>query len=198
MQRLKVVGLALVALFAMSAVAASAASAHEFIGKPVGGTLEGHALNNQEFTTNGGTVVCKKAATTGEILQEVLKEEETQLVKVTYTECTAFGQPAKVTPAAEYLLSPNEKATVHNTITITVEGLGGGCKVTVEPIVKNEKLSKVTYENVGTTKLKEISAVENITYKSSGGFCGTSGENGKYKGNSEVEVNKGAGSVQWK
>ncbi|MHB8242701.1 MAG: hypothetical protein ACYDHN_12020 [Solirubrobacteraceae bacterium] len=186
-------GLALIALFAFGVTAAASASAHEFVATPVGGTLEDHSTTNQVFKVNAGETVCEKATSTGKITSE---KAEKQLVKVTYSGCKAFGQPVKITEA-EYEFNANGSVAVKNTITITVEGLGFGCTVKVGP-TKNEKLEKITYKNSGTKKLITETNVSGITYTTSGGFCSTGGSNGTYTGSAESEVNKGAGSAQWK
>lgn len=69
-RNLKVLGLALVAVFAMSAMAAAAASANQFHSENAGTELTASALANQEFQyeEEGATVVCTNISGTGGVV----------------------------------------------------------------------------------------------------------------------------------
>jgi hypothetical protein len=181
----------LLAVLALSSVAVASASAHEFIASKTG-TLKGHALNTQEFTTNGGVVKCTEAATTGKVTET---KATSQVVKVTYGKCTAFGFVETTISPAEYLLDASGAVKILNTILIDVKvPIIGTCSVTVGP-QEIASTSSVSYANK-SGKIEEKSNVEGITYTSSGGSCGSSGTNGKYVGNNEVELE--GGTVEWK
>lgn len=87
--KLKVLGLALVAVFAMSAVAASAASANQFMSE---GNVETSISASQEgehvFTVDGASVTCEVAEfnSTGPVASPATSVK----VAPTYEECTAF------------------------------------------------------------------------------------------------------------
>lgn len=185
MRSIKVWGAALAVVCAFSAVAVANASAATFKASEKG-TLTGKALNTQEFTTNGGTVKCSTAATSGTVTE---LEAASQVVTVKYGSCTAFGFASVEISPAEYRLYASGKVDVLNTITINVPL--GGCKVTVGP---QNGLGSVSYEN-NSGKIKESSNVTGITYTSTGGLCGSSGSNGVYKGNNEVELNGGKATL---
>lgn len=168
-------------VFAFSAVAVANASASSFEASKTGSLL-GKALNTQEFTTNGGTVSCTTAKTTGTVTELVATKQK---VKVEYSGCKAFGFASASVSAAEYTLYANGGVDVLNTITISVPL--GFCSVTVKP---QTNLGTVSYSN-NSGKIKEASNVTGITYTSSGDGCGSSGTNGKYVGGNEVELEGG-------
>ena len=179
--RVKVLGILGTIAFAFSLVAAASASAAIFQVNETG-TLKGHALNAQVFTFSGGTAKCTTATTSGSVTGYSAEELK---VSVAYSGCTAFGQAASVS-TAEYDLHANGTVDVLNTITISITG----CTVKVGP---QSGLKSVSYEN--STKLIEKGSVSSIVYTSSGGACGSSGSSGTFSGNSELELNEGAGFV---
>jgi hypothetical protein len=184
---LKTLGVLAVAVFALSVIGAASASAAPKFTASATGTLIGSAKTNQVFTTNGGTTTCTSAATEGAIVSTSSPEQE---VTVTYGGCTAFGFiNVKITPAT-YLFTANGEVHIKNTITI--EPIGAGCTVTVKP----QTVKSVAFDNEPTNKITETSTVKAIKYTSTGGLCGSSGENGTYTGNSILE-RKGGGSVSW-
>jgi hypothetical protein len=207
MQRLKVLGLALVAVFAMSAVAS--ASAHEFVASKTG-SLAGKALNVHKFKTNAGTVECTTATPKGSV---AALKTETQEVEVEYSGCTftVFGtKKATVTPNPKYLFSANEWVSVLNpsTTPIVIEVEGTGCNIKVSgSSTSNHELKEVKYvtkevereiegKKVKVKDLEVKSKVSGITYTTTNGLCGSGGTNGTYEGNEEVELV--GGSIEWK
>lgn len=184
---IKTLGLTFVAAFAFSAVAVAGASAAEFTASETG-NLVGTQTSEQEFTTGGGgSVVCKKANTTGEITST---EASSQKVTVKYSECRAFGFVSATISDAEYTLHADGTVDVLNTITITVPL--GFCSVTVKP---QNGLESVSYTNETGGKIEQHSAVSGIKSSHSGGLC-SSGENGTYSGSNIVE-RVGGGSLEW-
>jgi hypothetical protein len=181
-------GLALVAVFAMSAVSVAVAASHEFVASKEG-TVKDKQLTSQKFKTNGGVYECEKETSEGKVKAG---SQQTSIEKLKYSECTGFGVAATVSEA-ELELSAEGSASVLNKITIAVPTYG--CKLTIEPS-KNSGLPTVSYTNLAGGKLEVKLYVKHITYKSSGGSCGSSGENGEYAGSSEVELPEG--TLEWK
>jgi hypothetical protein len=96
MQRLKVVGLTLVAVFAISALTATGAMAEpwkEFVSTPATGEVEAGQTEEHTFTVGGGTVKCKKATFKDNVK---LEKSAKAWFRATYGECTAFGLSANV------------------------------------------------------------------------------------------------------
>jgi hypothetical protein len=86
-RKIKMLGMALVAVLALTAVAASAASAASYTASayPTTATGEG-ALGNDVFTTEAGKLECKTH------FEASMKEKRTDLtVKERFSECRAFG-----------------------------------------------------------------------------------------------------------
>jgi hypothetical protein len=187
-----------VAVLALSAIAASSASAAEAqFTYSATGTLVGSAENHQTFTTNGGTVTCSNAATTGTIAKILFTQQH---VTVKYGgPCTAFGFATVDISDATYLFTAKTGENVHvlNTISITPTFFGASmCTVSVGP----QTLSTVDYANVGTTKVTVNATVAGIKYTTTGGggSCGSVGtfSNGTYTGSSIIE-RSGGGTVQY-
>lgn len=87
--KLKVLGLALVAVFAMSAVAASAASANQFMSEGGGSTtVTATQVGEHVFTVDGASVTCEVA--TFSSVGEVASPATSVKVSPNYEECTAF------------------------------------------------------------------------------------------------------------
>jgi len=185
-RRMKVVGLAAVAVLALTAVSAASASAHTFTAASSPTWLKGEQSTKNVFTVNGGTVKCTGATFTSG------KEVGTSLSSVTvhpsYSGCTAFGQEAEVntgtiTNGINYVISAEGTVNIVKVGTgtgIVVKAKTAGCTVTVAP---QTGLSSVTFTNEGSPSAVLVTAaVEKITYTSSGGICGESGTNGKYSG----------------
>ncbi len=185
---------ALVAVLALCAIGAANASAAEFTASATG-TLSGKAVANQVFTTNGGTVTCTTAATSGTIAKTA---DTQQTVKVKYSGCTAFGFATVDISEAEYQFTAGTGKNVHvkNTISITPTLFGASlCTVTVKG---GQTVGTVDYSNASASTVKVDPTVSGIHYVSSGGSCGTAGtfENGTYTGANEVS-RVGGGTVQY-
>jgi hypothetical protein len=193
MKRLKIVGLALVAVFALSAVAVASASAHEYNAKSSPVVAKGE---NHTFTAGEATITCKKAEFTygGGV-------GKFGAIKVTpaYKECKVLGANATVTvEKAEYEFgAPKEiKANEFSApvsivgaagakIKITTTILGETCEVTFG--TQNLPGEGTKFVNNEAKSGGEVKAkVEGVTYKSNNkcfGFVGAEGTNGKYEGN---------------
>jgi hypothetical protein len=182
------IGVVLAAVVAVFAIFAAPSMAFkEFVAKNTG-QVKGRG-GSQVFVTNAGTFVCQSTTSEGHVTE--LKSPQIKAT-VHYVGCKFLNELAKVSPA-EYNFNISGTVSVSNTITVVVVG----CTVTVEPTA-NQNLSKVEYANVSGQQ-KEVEGhqeVENITYKTSGGLCGASGKNGKYKGSALAGFEKGLGNVE--
>ena len=87
-RKLKVLGLALVAVFALTAISASSASAAQFTAGSTTGTVTATQIGSHAFVVNAGTVKCTETSATGTYLSASVVE---QTVSPTYNGCTAFG-----------------------------------------------------------------------------------------------------------
>lgn len=180
MSRIRVIGLAAVAVFALSAVA-SASAFTNFKAKPTGGIFPAKVLSTggvQTFTNEPGKeVVCKKATATGEALKE---EETTTKQLVEYTECTAdLGQPADNIHAS-YLIHANGEVDIEKEIVIHVLGLAK-CEVKV---LAQTGLKEILFDNnAAKTEITALAHVQKIRSVGTG-VCGSATEAtaGTYKG----------------
>src|SRR6266566_6121728 len=169
MTRIKIIGLALAAVFALSAATAASASAAHFeasessnlLAKVVTG-----ASGEQVFTTKAGKVVCK--ALKVKAGKSTAGKVETQLATISYENCTAFGLTATISEA-EYLF---HAGTTPGTGTVDVEKAitikAAGCEVKV-PAQKG--LGKITYKNVGGKEVELVPNVTGITSSGTGFAC---------------------------
>jgi hypothetical protein len=190
MRSMKKLGV-LVAVLALSAIGAANASAASFTASATG-SLSGANTEDNVFTTNGGQVICKNAATSGTIAKTT---DTQQHVTVKYSTCTAFGFANVDISDATYLFTAGTGKNVHvqNTITITPTFFGSSiCTVTVGP----QTVGTVDYSNASASTVKVTPTVTGITYTSTGGACGDSGANGTYTGASVVG-RVGGGTVQY-
>jgi hypothetical protein len=195
MKRIKIIGLAIVAVFAMSVVGVASASAHEFVASKTG-KLTGKALNTHVFKTKAGNVECKKATLPVSAVNEVKElKAKTQEVEVKYEECKAFGFVSAEVSNAKYLFSAEttKNASVKNTVTVKAST----CTVTVEPVTANQELEKVSYANLTGGTLEVKAKVEKVTYKTSAGCTSGAGTftDGLYEGNEEVTLE--GGTLEW-
>jgi hypothetical protein len=189
MKRIRIFGLAFVVIFAISAIYALGASAFtNFVAHPVGGTILDHNLNTHKFTTEVGTVECKKEASKGKVTALLTP---TNLEEVSYTECKLtepFAGEASISNPVNYIFNANGSVETDNEATITTSL----CTVKVPA---KQLLKEIKYTNE-SGKLKINAAVTGIEYKTSG-FCGSkTAKNGTYSGESLVEVDGGSIEVE--
>jgi hypothetical protein len=179
MRSMKKFGLLAVLALAISAIGVASASAATFTASATG-SLSGVAKATQVFTTNGGTVSCNNAATSGTIEKTA---DVQQHVTVIYSGCTAFGfASVHITPAT-YQFTSNGQVHIKNTISITPTFFGASiCTTTVGP----QTVGTVDYANSGANNVLVTPTVTKIKYTSTGGACGASGENGTYTGANET------------
>lgn len=186
MQRITMLGLALLAALAVAALGAASVSAtgHEFIASKTGKT-KGKNTNVQSFTTGVGTIECTTASGTGEM--KTLKST-THKETLTYTGCTGLGGPVKITPA-HFEFDANGSAKLEKQVVITPEGLG--CEVLIEP----QTVLGITYSN-GSGKITAESNASKIVSIGTGGVCGGEDKEGIYTGKVSAELE--GGTIEWK
>jgi hypothetical protein len=183
--KLKVWGLALVAVFAFSAIASANAMAADHFKASSTGTLSGAQTGNQVFTTPAGKVTCTEASTSGTVATLEATEQE---VTVEYEGCTAFGFIGAEISPAEYNLHANGVVDVLNEIEINA----ASCHVIVPP---QNGLTSVSYTNKTGGKIEEVSNVTGIHSTGNGGICGGESTTGTYVGNNLVGLI--GGTVEW-
>jgi hypothetical protein len=189
MRRIRILGLAITAVFALSAVAASAASATLFEAETYPVTVKAEGTG-QEFTVESGTINCK--GTFEGALPLPLKAEETLKVNPAYTECkfAALGITEVKMNGCQFKLHTNGVVDVECPTGKVIEVHTLTCDVKVGTQLG---LKSVTYKNLneaqfgkGASPFAEVevtSNVEKIKYEESTG-CTKPGthENGVYKG----------------
>jgi hypothetical protein len=178
------VALTLAAVFAFGAVAVASASAASFKASEAG-TLSGHATTKQEFTFNGGTISCEATAS-GTITELVATKEK---VKIEYEKCTFPTPGVNVTVSpGEFNFYANGEVEFLNAITFNA----GICSIKLPP---QPGLNDVGFVN-NAGRIATNLTVSGIRFTATGFGCGTSGENGTYTGELELELNGGKGSIE--
>ncbi len=193
-RNLKVLGLALAAVFAMSAMAAQAAmaSGERFHSDedPTVITASNAGLGNHVFTAQGVPVECETATFAG---TQTGSTAEEITVHPTYSNCSVIGVPVTVvTTGCNYILYSETGENTHTSTTdapVKIECTEGHelyfeaakCKITIET---PQTVRGVTYSNEGTeTSKKDIrvtASTDTIKYVAENtagiGFkCGTLG-----------------------
>lgn len=186
MKRIKMLVLSMLAALAVAAVGAASVSAtgHEFVASTTG-KVKSKGTNTQIFKTGAGTIECTTVTGTGEI--KVLKSATHKEV-LTYTGCSGFGGPIKVS-SAHFEFNANGSARLEKRVTITPEGLG--CEVLVEP----QTLESIGYSN-SSGKVTASANVFSIHSLGTGGVCGGENTEGSYTGSITAELE--GGTLEWK
>ena len=198
MRLIKILGAAIVAVFAFSAMAAAGASAHNFTANKESGLILAEADGLQVFTVPTGTVDCKKLSGHGSFATATVL---TQLVSVSYTECFAQIKGQSVTVkvkepiTAKYVFNAdNEEVSLEAPVTIVAEAAGIKCTVTVAP----QSLKLVVYDNRVGGSILLLAHVLNILSSAAGAACVPAyahDTTGSYFGNSITKVD--GGEVKW-
>jgi len=174
-RNLKVLGLALVAVFALSAVAASAASADSLTSESSPVVLTGKQVGAGDvFTLTAGTAKCKEIKYTATTTTPTTTVSATPSfpAKTASGEqnCTGFGFPSEtITNGCTYLFHIGAATTgtmdvvcpAGKEITI-VSSSAGTTKCTVH-VAAQSGLGTVTYRNVGTLTTREVELEVNLT-----------------------------------
>jgi hypothetical protein len=199
MLRVRILGVALVAVFALSVVAASSASAFTlFLSHPANQMVTAGQKGKHKFTVGGASVECNKATFLGNA-----PGLEFTLFKTTaaYSECTAFGFVGSSVRmnGCEYQLHIGGVVDVENCETgkeIEIEVNNGGPCILKMPAQSG--LKSVTYANVtganGRASVEIKIAVKSITGTSNGqgtGCPAAGAVTGEYTGSSVAEGAEG-------
>jgi hypothetical protein len=216
-RNLKILGLALTAIIGMSAMTVSIASASVFSSEKESTTLtgtqekhlEGGVNKNDRFTTDGGIVECTSVAYKG---TQVATTASTMTLAPTYSGCTFTGLAATVTMnGCTYVFSiigttttgeVEIKCPTGKEITIDI-----GPESTFRCVIHipAQKLSGITYTNIGATTTREVTIAVNTgttvkyseTAGTGSGTCMTSDNTttGKYIGAATVTGENAAGTM---
>jgi hypothetical protein len=212
MNRIKVLGALVLAVFAVSAVSAAAAQAGEFHSTIQNTFLFGEQEGENVFKTTAGNVKCKKM-TLDSLVAQVAESGSgskwnTKMVNVQAQrkECTAFGSAATVenppagAPPCDEVYTANPDSVTKTGTPIPATGQpdshcitkivvsSGNCNVKVEeqtPGTPTVTYANTTFEGIGAVKV--TSGVEGVKYTvegAKGSICGEPGSytNGKYEG----------------
>jgi hypothetical protein len=189
-RNLKALGLALVVVFAMTAVSASAASAAEFHSASENTKFVGTQVGINAFFTEVGAVECEITEYKGEV-NGATTTSEVETVP-TYEKCTAFGQPADITPHGTITITSN--GTIHVNAPVTITVTSGGLSVCTLTVKAQGPRGTVGFDNQGSGSTADIlltALVVGLEYEVSGGNgnCGTEGphSDGEYEGNVTVK-----------
>ncbi len=194
LSKLKIGGLALIAVIATGAVGASAAQAGEFTADEYPATITGSQTAKHEFKFQTGTVVCAKAAFDG-TLEEA---SETLTVKADYKECkTPNGGVNVKMNSCDFLLHAGEtleNGRVDGSLDVQCNEAGdeiefvepaNGCTIKVPA---QESLGTIVYTNKEMAKdfemdigLTEMTYTQNEKCNMKGTF-----EDGQYLGKSTM------------
>lgn len=194
MKRIRIIGLAVVAVFALSAVAASAASAHTFkaetakVKVKASSTFGSPAVEHLHgFQASNAVTVCKLGTFEG----EGTSGAETLEVHPVYTGCSVAlsgtfgaevvtegcnylfvakepGTPFKLEPKAVSIVCKENPAT-KKPFEIHVKIPGLSCEINVPGAPANQELSSIAYKNEGEGTGRKVlvgANVTGITYKS--------------------------------
>lgn len=168
MRNLKILGLALMAMFAMSAVTAGAASADHITAEQYPATLTGkNTTETDKFLTTTGTVNCKTASYAATISAAATSVSATP----TYSNCTAFGFPATIdVNGCKYVFNIGAGTTgdadlsceAGKTITVTAVS-AGTIKCTVHVASQSDIAGTITYSNTGAGTTREVGIVVSLS-----------------------------------
>jgi hypothetical protein len=197
MRLVKVLGVALVAVFAFSAMAAAGASAHTFTASAVGLLLLAEQEGTQVFGTTAGTLKC--ATVKGDGKSTALKSLA-QSITVSYSGCKATNGTVEATPTqpivAEYEFDADGSVKILSPVTIFTEFAGSKCTIKVPA---QGPLKTVVFKSVGGTVLVEsnVTGIESIATGSGckAGSNGVTAKTGTYVGNAVTKAD--GGTVGW-
>lgn len=191
MRKLKVLGLALAAVFALSAISASAASAEgTYTSEVAHTTITGNQLSENIFTTSVGKVTCKSAVFDATATATSVTD---LTVTPTYNECTLTNNSGVqvsatvnhnectytfTTPTTTGKPAPEDwHAEIHIECPAGKPGIvisGFGCTITVHPQTPTVPTVALTNSGTAGTGMDVLltSKVTGITYETTGFGCG--------------------------
>jgi hypothetical protein len=217
-RKIKVLGLAIVAVAAMSMAAASTQAFEMHTVNAGHVTLTGEQTTQFVAQTAAGTVVCTTAnfeGTTPYVSGTQITGQESTLTP-TLAGCQAFGLAAQIKMNGCKFTITNKSAAgvttsktgyvdiVGCTVGKQIEIIGGGGACT-ETIPQQNNLSHVVFENKGSGSQADVEinlTLSGITYEIHGGFCPGSPtqtvltHDGKTEGKATFKSHKYAGSEQ--
>lgn len=172
MRNLKILGLALVAVFAMSALGASMASADDLTSEVVGG-VQLHGTNESaepdQFTTTAGTVTCKEVTYD---VETVTTPTTSVTAKPTYPtfqkdgvthNCTVAGLPATVvTNGCDFLFTVNGGTSTVGDVAVKCPA---GAEITATAVVAGTTKCTV---HVAEQTLSTVGEPNPVTYSGTG------------------------------
>src|ERR1700733_1597468 len=188
MNRIGILGVALVASFSLVAVDAISVSASgdEFVASKTGKIKS--KGGPQKFKTSAGTIECTEVTGSSEILAGEL-QSVTHKEVLTFINCKGFGDPVTIT-SAHLELNANGSAKLEKKVTVKPEG--AGCEVLIEA----QTLTGFGYSNATGGKADAKPAAPAIHSKGTGGVCGGTNTEGSYSGTIVSELE--GGTVEWK
>jgi opacity protein-like surface antigen len=188
--KLKALGLTLMATLAVGALAASAAQAHTAAlfhseGSPTRVTItqegeEGTTGAHHVFDAAGASITCKGAHFEG---TQATVTAETLTVTATYTNCTFLGANVNVEMrGCDYVLHANGEVDIEphgagkcEVGTDAIKFAAPGCTVEVG---KQTGLKELTFKNInGESEITSEAHLVGIKYSASGFLCPTPGAN---------------------
>jgi hypothetical protein len=186
MQRIKIIGLTMLATVAIVCVGAVSVSASgsEFVASKKG-KVKDKQTETQVFNTSGGAIECAEVSGSGEV-----KETTFVTIKETinYKACSGFGNAVKIS-TANLEFNANGTAKIEKNIIVKVEG-SSGCEAVIEP----QTLEKIVYSNTPTNDITATAKVKVIKVKGSSNACEV-GE-ASYTGGIASELENG--TLEWK
>jgi hypothetical protein len=201
-RKLKILGLALVAVAAM-AFSASAAMAASFHSEASHTIISGSQIGEDKFKVNAGTVTCGKATYSG---TQSSATAETQTVTPSYSECKAFGfvNTTIDVNGCTYTFNANNGDLTLACSSSPIVVTAFNCWVTIEGQNWHEV---VVYTNEGSGSSRDVKVSVNIAgikytqhSKSFPGCTNGTFENGTYEGAATVRGSntEGAQVGAWK
>ena len=180
--KFKICGLVLASVFATSAIGASAASAAEFHSAVHPQAISATQTTSHVFTTDAGTVTCKKATFSG---TTSAKTSSTITMTPDYNECTAFGfinVPIHENGCG-FILHANGTIEVECAAGKSIQITAPFCTTTVgaQHIAAGSKTFHVSI-GIGRDILGTIHIGKQIKYNE----CGTNKTNGSYTGSETI------------
>ena len=183
----------MLAACALSVAVVAPASASIFLASAVGALVLNNQLSSQKLQLDAGNLECTKVSSHG---KTTALSSLTLLETVRYTGCNAFGSTFTVTPA-EYQFNADKSVSVLSNLVLT--STLGKCSLKIGPS-GNQSLKTVLYiPDPNNNKALNIKAeISGISYLSTGGICGPTGElkNGVLIGESLAFLD-GGGTLAW-
>jgi hypothetical protein len=171
MNKLKALGVLMVALFALAGVVSASASAAEFHSEVTETSVFGEQEGENIFHTAAGNVKCKKATFTQNNIMGTGSGTNFAIPQLSlspeYSECTGFGQPVII-----HIHGGTYTVTVISTTsgkTVIIQGSGGAIEITVPTgncnvtIAGQTPTGSVDLANTGTGATEFVKMIATVT-----------------------------------